>query len=65
MDLKLNFAGLISVLGSEWISLLQFTIDLLLENHWDLLKGKRTYVKLRVKYLSHKYVDIPGKRIYR
>jgi len=65
MDLKLNFAGLISVWGSEWISLLQCITDILLDNHWDLLRGKKNYVKLRLKYLSHKYVDTSRKRIYR
>jgi hypothetical protein len=54
MDLKLNFAALISALALEWISLLQFTIDILLDNHWDLLKIKRIYFTQKRKTLSHR-----------
>jgi hypothetical protein len=54
MDLKLNFVGLISVLASEWTSLLQFIIDILLENSWDLLKIKRIYFTQKRKTLSHR-----------
>lgn len=54
MDLKLNFVAVISALVSDWISLLQFIIDILLENHWDLLKIKRIYFTQKRKTLSRR-----------
>jgi hypothetical protein len=54
MDLKLNFVAVISALVSEWTSLLQFIIDMLLDNHWDLLKIKRIYFTQKRKTLSRR-----------
>jgi hypothetical protein len=54
MDLKLNFVQLIFALASEWTSLLQFIIDMLLDNHWDLLRIKRIYLVQQRKKLNHK-----------
>jgi len=54
MDLKSGFVALISALGSEWISLLQCIIDILLDNHWELLRNKRVYLIQKSKTFNHK-----------
>jgi hypothetical protein len=54
MDLKLEFVGFISVLELEWISLLQFIIDLLQDNLWGQSKPGRIRMIYHKKTLSHK-----------
>ena len=54
MDLKLEFVGFISVLELEWISLLQFIIDLLQDNLWGQSKPGRIRMIYHKKTLSRK-----------
>lgn len=52
MDLELSIVACISVLELEWISLLQFIQDLLLDIHWDQHIAKRIYFVHRYKVIK-------------
>lgn len=54
MDLELSIVACISVLELEWISLVQFMQDLLLDIHWDQYIAKRIYFVHRYKVIKNR-----------